>query len=176
MAGAGGWAGGGGHAGGHVRLLRLRNAVSAGEGTALLEVRAGPRSSGVATAALPLPAPAPPGAGNTGQRSRPRRDGGRGSSGPPARSRKALPCSRTPFRQLLVFTSPGQDPGCLSGLAPLFFLSGITWERPVSLPSPCPPFPRAKRGEPVPRARSTGTLRVCPGWETGRTLLPAVDP
>lgn len=58
MAGAGGWAGGeGGHAGGHVRLQRLRNGVPAGEGTAVVEVRAGPRPAGVATPALPLSAP-----------------------------------------------------------------------------------------------------------------------
>lgn len=68
-------------------------------------------------------------------------------------------------------------------MTPLPFLSAIIWERPVSPPAPCPPFHRANRGEPVPRARSTGlgarsseTLRLCPRWETGGTLPPAVNP
>lgn len=77
MAGAGGWAGGGGHAGWHVRLLRLRNGVSAGEGTAAVEVRAGPGPSAVATPVLPLSVPGAhgrPDAGHTRQRS-PRRGG-----------------------------------------------------------------------------------------------------
>lgn len=150
MAGAGGWAGAGGHAGGHVRLLRLRNGVSAGEGRAMVEVRAGPRPSAVATPALPLPAPA------RARCPRPPRRGGHGAAQPPTGrvmsdlwASSSVPQSTSMFPYTLLpiasFHLSGPGPGVFMRINAFIFLVGSHLRKAwVSLY----PVPTFSQGEP----------------------------
>lgn len=112
---------------------------------------------------------------------RPPRRGTHGAAQPPTgrvmrdlRASSSLPRGASLFSRTLLpiasFHLSGPGPGVFKRIEAFVFLVGNHLGKAVSPPDPCPPFHRENRGEPVSRARSTGqgarsskTLRICPG-------------